>query len=345
MANKKNLVVTLADEKYILQAKQLFSSIYWNAGWDGDYLLLAHNIPKKELKWFIEKGIIIKDCQPLTDNSWGKNGDFFQPLIADKFYLFTEEFKKWETIIYIDSDIIIKGPLSIIAKTKKIAAVSDLFYRKLEAQYDIKLKSSNLLTQINLNKTAFNAGMFAFKTDVIYPNLFNDLTCFLNNYNDGLIYGEQSTFNYFFYKKWQKLPIIYNVYVNYLNFNLPKWMDCIALHFAKRENHPILWDKKNKYYHEWKSNLDKADLIELNSIQKVKKWSYLKIQFYSISLKIIFQSVKLKLSIINYFKTNIIPFYKYLIGTPDRSLGKIGSLLKKTSPYLYYKIKKYKDGR
>jgi hypothetical protein len=38
----KKLLVTLADEKYIDQAKQLFSSAYWNGGWDGDFMLLSY---------------------------------------------------------------------------------------------------------------------------------------------------------------------------------------------------------------------------------------------------------------------------------------------------------------
>jgi len=39
---KKSVLVTLADENYIYQAKQLFSSVYFNVGWRGDYMLLAH---------------------------------------------------------------------------------------------------------------------------------------------------------------------------------------------------------------------------------------------------------------------------------------------------------------
>ena len=46
---KKNLLVTLADENYIDRAKQLFSSVYFNAGWKGDYMLLAHEIPEEKL--------------------------------------------------------------------------------------------------------------------------------------------------------------------------------------------------------------------------------------------------------------------------------------------------------
>ena len=55
MENKKDLLVTLADRNYINQVKQLFSSVYWNAGWKGDYMLLTHEIPEKDLKWFRTK--------------------------------------------------------------------------------------------------------------------------------------------------------------------------------------------------------------------------------------------------------------------------------------------------
>ena len=85
---KQNLLVTLADKNYIQQARQLFSSVYWNAGWNGDYMLLSHGIPDDELKWFTDKGILVKKCQPLHDKSIGLGYD---PIVLDKFYLFTPE--------------------------------------------------------------------------------------------------------------------------------------------------------------------------------------------------------------------------------------------------------------
>jgi hypothetical protein len=48
---RDSLIVTIADIKYLDAAKQLFSSIYWNAGWKGDYMLLSLGIPEKELGW------------------------------------------------------------------------------------------------------------------------------------------------------------------------------------------------------------------------------------------------------------------------------------------------------
>ena len=81
---KENLLVTLADKNYIDQAKQLFSSVYWNAGWKGDYMLLAHEIPEKDLKWFRNKGILIKKCKPLYDKNIGKGLiDYLYMLLLD----------------------------------------------------------------------------------------------------------------------------------------------------------------------------------------------------------------------------------------------------------------------
>ena len=57
---KKNLLVTLADKNYLDAAKQLFSSVYFNSGWNGDYMLLSYDIPKKELQWFRDRGIIVR---------------------------------------------------------------------------------------------------------------------------------------------------------------------------------------------------------------------------------------------------------------------------------------------
>ena len=63
--NHDAVLVTLADKNYIDQAKQLFSSVYWNAGWKGDYMLLAHEVPEKDLNWFREKGILVKKCSKM----------------------------------------------------------------------------------------------------------------------------------------------------------------------------------------------------------------------------------------------------------------------------------------
>jgi len=63
---KKNLLVTIANEKYVDLAKQLFSGVYFNAGWKGDYMLFSFQIPEEELVWFKRRGILIKEFSTLS---------------------------------------------------------------------------------------------------------------------------------------------------------------------------------------------------------------------------------------------------------------------------------------
>jgi hypothetical protein len=58
VTEERHLLATLADEAFLDQARQLFSSVYWKARWRGDYLLLAHEIPEGKLAWFRERGIL-----------------------------------------------------------------------------------------------------------------------------------------------------------------------------------------------------------------------------------------------------------------------------------------------
>ncbi|MDP8200613.1 MAG: hypothetical protein P9M11_00560 [Candidatus Tenebribacter burtonii] len=86
---KKNLLVTLTDANYIEQAKQLFSSVYWNSGWKGNYMLLAHDVPDEKLIWFSEKEIIVERCSAFSDIK-------FRRLTAaiSKLLLFKSKFKE-----------------------------------------------------------------------------------------------------------------------------------------------------------------------------------------------------------------------------------------------------------
>jgi len=137
---KKNLLVTLADEGFIDQAKQLFSGVYHNAGWQGDYMLLSYKIPENKLRWFRDKGILVKECAPLYDKRMWRSG---VPItIPGKLYLFDPEFKKWDNVVYLDVDIIVRGPLEKLTKVRGFAAANDGHSkRKLSYQFDSKDKN------------------------------------------------------------------------------------------------------------------------------------------------------------------------------------------------------------
>ncbi len=178
---KKNLLVTLADSNYVDQAKQLFSSVYWNAGWKGDYMLLAYDIPEKDLRWFRDKGILVRECEPILTESEIRIGH--APLTTlSKFYLFTTEFKKWKNIVFLDGDIIVRGSLDTLVQTRGFAAVRilNMLRTSLKGQFHDRNRSNNHLfkeleSQCDLRRPAFNSGVMAFNTDIISENDFQNL--------------------------------------------------------------------------------------------------------------------------------------------------------------------------
>ncbi|MCL5018712.1 MAG: glycosyltransferase [Candidatus Pacearchaeota archaeon] len=339
MENKKNLLVTLADKNYTEQAKQLFSSVYWNAGWKGDYMLLAHEIPEKDLKWFRDKGVLVKKCKPLYD----KNINGYSPVVLDKFYLFTPEFKKWKNIIYLDADIIVRANLDELTKVKGFASPKVLEKNQILNGYliedsDMYEEKKELKKTYNLRKSAFNSGVMAFSTDIINEKMFDKLYesfCI----NKRIISGEDPLINLMFYRKWKKISIAYDILpraiVQYLHIK-PEKIEGIILHFISKGEKEKPWHKENYFYSEWKSNIERADLIDLTKIPMGKIWRDSQICSYSFFLKI------------NFFLYPIKPFLAHLLISikqlSDRLVGQIGIIIKYIKPELYNKIKRIING-
>lgn len=301
---KKNLIVTLADRNYINQAKQLFSSVYWNAGWKGDYMLLAHDIPEKELRWFRNKGILIKKCKSLYHKDFGR----ISRAVLDKFYLFTPEFKKWKNIVFLDGDIIVRASLDELTNINGFAAMPENI---LEDQF---VKSSQQLIKLkkiyNLKEPRFNAGVMAFSTNIIKKDSFSKLKLLFKKYEKVHLFQDQTVLNLFFYKKWIKMPQVYNVppyLIAHPYFIKRNKLKAIILHFIG-ERKP--WHLEDPFYKEWNDNLKKAELIDLNKTVSAKKWTNKDIKRYSQYIK----------------RRQIIYLPIYYI---DRFIGKIGRLIKK----------------
>ena len=342
----KNLIVALADDNYVNQAKQLFSSIYFNSGWKGDYMLLSHNIPEKKLKWFRERGILIKKCKPLSDKPVGLRP--WPATILSKFYLFQKDMKKWEHIIYLDTDIIVKGSLDELIKINGFAARIEYqrFGNNIQPLSRTFLKSASIKNKedkktleelkrsYNLSKASFNAGVIVLKTSVLKDNTFSGMLALYRKYKNICCFSEQNIINLYFYKKIIKLPYIYHSWPEQLKYSYnirPAKMQAAIFHFM--DNHKP-WSKDNYFYKEWKENLNKADLINLKKILPAREiWTEKEINEYADYLK----------------KRHKIYFYKYLFWKLyfiiDKNIGKIGRLIKRMSPKLYSKPKRIQHGK
>lgn len=339
MSKQNNLLVTLANQSFVEQAKQLFSSVYHNAGWKGDYMLLADDISENDLEWFKKKEIIIYNCNPLWGSSIGKG---YNPVVLNKFYLFTSYFKKWNRIIYIDADVIVKGPLNKLTKLNGFAAVKstvnlgDQFihdnqqYKLIENKYKTVAKS-------------FNTGFFVFPASLIKDDTIDSLLKLFENYKDISLYADEAILNLYFYKNWKSLPYIYNylITIDLLNNNYkPAYSNALLYHFIKIDGIEKCrpWHPENIFYEEWNYNLQRAEEINISKPIKVAEWSI---------SNVLLNSFILKFSFLFNFIFNIYDGIKTLCKKSDelmhRVAGNIGLLIKKRNEKLYYKLKKIKE--
>jgi len=277
---KNDLLVTLADSNYVDKAKQLFSSVYWNAGWKGDYLLLAYDIPEKDLRWFKDKGILVRECEAVLTKSDNYIGH--APLTTlCKFYLFTPEFKKWENIVFLDGDIIVRGSLDALAQIKGFGAIRilNIFRTSLQGQFhDRNRNNEHLFKELerkcDLSRPAFNSGVMAFCTDIISEEDFKNIKNNLLHFKEILFISEETVLNMYFYDKWQELSQVYNICPSYEMYHSgcsPDNLKGIVFHTYSRFSGGKPWNPKSPFYSEWNSNLDKADMIDLVNPQASKK--------------------------------------------------------------------------
>lgn len=321
MSENRDVLVFLSDSNFIEQAKQLFSSVYHHAGWKGDYLLLAHQVPEDKLRWFREKGVLIKKCKPLSEFN---NLSDYPPVVLDKLYLFTNEFKQWNTIVFLDSDMIVKSSLENLSRCKKLSAVQDLYFNKLKSQLKNPEDITHFENDFKVNAPVFNTGVFAFNSSLINDETFAELLKLSKKHMPFARYPEQLILNLYFQNKWKKLPVAYNVFITYHFYRLPKKFKPVAMHFFARlsEHSPLfkpLWHPENLYYTQWKRNLDKADNIDLNNKKEIRERNHLNIVIHSLLLK-----------------------YHLFLKRIDRFLGTTGQVIKRHNQWLYYRLKRKK---
>ena len=252
-------------------------------------------------------------------------------ILSCKLYLFTHEFKQYQNIIYLDADTMVRASLDELTKVKGFAAVNDANYKKIKDQIinatEAKKRSFDIVQFTNLRhqiensysfaESSFCAGVFTFNTRIIKQDTFFEINKILKKYYNISAHGDQLALNLFFYKNWQELSPIYNIYLlgeKNQWFLKPNNIRGKVLHFIT----PVKpWIARNYFYQEWQQNLEKANKINLSNITFGKKWSKRKIWSYTIYLKSRF----------------------YILNSIDRIIGHLGISLNRRWPRFYQIIK------
>lgn len=324
--NNKAVLITLATEDFLDQAKQLFSSAFYNAGWKGDYLLLTfEETDDEKLQWFTNRGIIVKKTKPVDSILYFSRHQY---VMYAKYSLFTHYFKKWKTILFLDSDIIVKESLEALVRLKGFHAART-YTGSLKMMYFEDTDTAvydEIKRNYDLGAPSFNAGVMLFSTDIIKPQTYSELIELTYRLRHVVKSSEQAVLNLYFYGQWEELPRIYNFTPTLKVFSKTKlrkilesdspYMRPIMLHFLGN-NTP--WRKNNLYYDEWKDNLAKAEKIDLSKRISVKTLSDQEIKKYN----------KRILKEMSWFECN---FFM------DRVLQSLAIFIKILTPKLYEKV-------
>lgn len=334
---KNNVLVTLADAKFLDQAKQVFSSVYHKAGWDGDYLLITCNLPETDRTWFESRGIIVFDNPLLADTDLNSS---CPPIHLSKFYLFSSYFKNWQKIIFLDADIIIRSSLDDLLKTEGLAATWGIPMRLkdelLFQNYKERQEFLKKYPALNLKDKTFSSGVMVIDSKIIKEETFSDIISLYNWEKKVLLYNEESTLNLYFYKHWQELPLCFNYLPHYFSgiykLKEEKWPNFI-IHFAYSLVKP--WEKESPYYEEWLDNFLRADNIEASKVL-APKVGLARNDLEKYFKKHVWQKYIFRKYIYREFKFLKIDFISII----DRQIGRCGIFIKSYFPSLYYFLKK-----
>jgi lipopolysaccharide biosynthesis glycosyltransferase len=245
--------------------------------------------------------------------------------VLSKLYLFTTEFKKWDKVVFLDADIIVRASLDELLKIKGFAAFQEgPLSRRFAKTETTELLFKELTRRYNIKRPGIAGGILVFSTDIIKEETFSELYGLLKKYEE-IIWHEESILGLYFYKKWIKIPDMYNVCVNYaiLPKTRPEKVKGIVLHFVGQDPTGKPWYPENKFYNEWKNNLEKVELIDLNKRSPGKILSDKEIKRHTLLLR-------------------IKRYYTCFIAEIDRNIGLVGIFLKKNFPKLYFKLKRIK---
>ncbi len=162
----KNCLVLVTDINYINHIKSLIMQIRDIGGWDEDICVIFNNVNDND---------IINDFEGKGISTF--NVSFKNPFYA-KYSIFNEFFKKWDNILYIDADFVIKKNIKILLT--QIDEVNKFLCDYEDNILDLCFTKNSEYEELNkkylIDKTrVFNSGCMLFDTTLITKETFNGL--------------------------------------------------------------------------------------------------------------------------------------------------------------------------
>lgn len=257
----KTVLVTLANSSYLNAARQLFSSAHFAGGWRGDYLLLASGVEEKEVRDFLAKGIHVRSVDHVGDDSLSER---FRVGLG-KIDVFNTYFQKWDRVLYLDGDMIIRARLKPNLLKPNFGAVRDVL--SLNSQLEQGTGAAGLK-----NTGTFNAGMLSFNTGILKEDTYSTILDGVLNQWQGKNLVDQPAVNVYFQNVWTPLPMDCNVIANMPIFGRV-WTEerrGTIIHFTTT---PKPWESDTPAKQEWEANLKRFSELDLNSRHEGVRWT------------------------------------------------------------------------
>jgi lipopolysaccharide biosynthesis glycosyltransferase len=185
-------------------------------------------------------------------------GSTYNSIVTLKYYIFNDEFKKWDTVVYSDADVIIRGDISGALNSKEyFSSVLDVTF-SIRFQYKDSIKLGN---EYDLSAPSFCSGFFVLK-----PKIGNTDFCKLEKlhtkYGELCLFADQGILNLYFYKTWKKISLVYDMPFNMLAYLVPFFKSLIESPVLHVYGTHKPWLKHHFLYKEWQSYLLSSEDID-----------------------------------------------------------------------------------
>ncbi len=251
------LLAVVATPNYLPYAKQVLAGAHRVGKWPGDYLLIAPGISAEDRVWFESRGILVREYTPLIDEAVWRNlpcAASWHRSALDRLNLFRQEYRRWSTVVYLDCDVMVTGPLHRLASATGLRAARDMapylkWQFRPEARYALTARGLNPLLP------AFCSGVLVFSTALIRNETFADLVRGCLGDLPVACYADQAGLNVFFARRWRGLPSAYGR----SGGTFP-----LLVHLAGGSLGKSLppWAKGSPYRAEWERNVAAAEAID-----------------------------------------------------------------------------------
>jgi alpha-N-acetylglucosamine transferase len=171
-------------------------------------MLLTHGVPAPERAWFADRGVSVVEAEPpCAARDWyaRQPAAICPPVLSLLFTIFGPDFREWRRVVYLDTDIILRGALEAALPVRRLAAAPD-YLHTLGDQFVRAPHARRVLSErFDLRSPSFNSGVLALRPDRIDSDAFPRIMELYDRYFHLGRFTVQPVLNLAFYRQWECL--------------------------------------------------------------------------------------------------------------------------------------------